>query len=78
MVKRFRSLKLDTKLRILEKMYTIINSVKTMQTTSVNPLINTFNTLTNSIIRVDRVKDQNRANLVWKLETTAPKAFNTK
>ena len=65
MVKRFLFLKLDAKLRILEKIYTIINSVETTKITSINPLINTFNTLTLSIIGADTVKDQNRANLVW-------------
>ena len=65
MVKRFLFFKLDAKLIILEKTYTIINSVETTKKTSINPLINTFNTLTLSIIGADRAKDQSRASLVW-------------
>ena len=38
----------------------------------------TFITLQSRIIIVDKDKDQNRANLVWKLEDIAPKIFNTK
>ena len=64
MVKRFLFLKFDAKLRFLEKIYTTINSVKTTNTTSIIPLINTFITLTDKIIRVERVKDHNTANLV--------------
>ena len=64
MVKRFLFLKFEAKLRILEKIYTTINTVKTTNTTSIIPLINTFITLTDKIIRVERVKDHNTANLV--------------
>jgi hypothetical protein len=63
-VKRFLSLKFETKLTILEKIYTIINSERTTITSSMVPLINIFVMLTTRIIKVDTERDQNKANLV--------------
>ena len=77
-VKRFLFLKFDAKLSILEKIYTTNNSDKITKASSINPLVKTFITLANRIIIVDKDRDQNRANLVRKLEDTAPKIFNTK
>ena len=42
------------------------------------PLIKIFEILTTRIIKVDTERDQNKANLVWKLEEEAPKIFNMK
>ncbi len=63
-VKRFLSLKFETKLTVLEKMYTIINSERTTITSSMVPLIKIFVMLTTRIIKVDTERDQNKANLV--------------
>tara|TARA_B100000242_G_scaffold26998_1_gene16427 strand:- start:96 stop:572 length:477 start_codon:yes stop_codon:yes gene_type:complete len=63
-VKRFLSLKFETKLIILEKMYTIINSEITTITSSMVPLIKIFEMLTTRITKVDTERDQNKANLV--------------
>ena len=63
-VKRFLSLKFETKLTILEKIYTIINSDRTTITSSMVPLIKIFAMLTTIIIKVDTERDQNKANLV--------------
>ena len=63
-VKRLLSLKLATKLTILENIYTIINSERTTTTSSMVPLMNILVILTNRITKVDTVKDQKRANLV--------------
>ena len=63
-VKRFLSLKFETKLTILEKIYTIINSERTTITSSMVPLIKIFVMLTTRIIKVDTERDQNKANLV--------------
>ena len=63
-VKRFLSLKFETKLTIREKMYTIINSERTTITSSMVPLIKIFVMLTTRIIKVDTERDQNKANLV--------------
>ena len=77
-VKRFLFLKFDAKLSILEKIYITNNSDKITRASSTDPLMKTFITLANRIIIVDKDRDQNRANLVRKLEDTAPKIFNTK
>ena len=63
-VKRFLSLNFETKLTVLEKMYTTINSERTTITSSMVPLIKIFVTLTTRIIKVDTERDQNKANLV--------------
>ena len=63
-MKRFLSLKFDTKLKILEKIYTTINSEKTTKISSKVPLMNTFVMLTKRITKADSVRDQKRANLV--------------
>ena len=63
-VKRFLSLKFETKLTIREKIYTIINSERTTITSSMVPLIKIFVMLTTRIIKVDTERDQNKANLV--------------
>ena len=63
-VKRFLFLKFDTKLSILEKIYTTNNSDKITKASSIDPLVKTFITLANRIIIVDKDRDQNRANLV--------------
>ncbi len=63
-VKRFLSLKFETKLTIREKIYTTINSERTIITSSMVPLIKIFEMLTTRIIKVDRERDQNKANLV--------------
>ena len=63
-VKRFLSLKFETKLTILEKIYTIINSERTTITSSMVPLIKIFAMLTTKIIKVDTERDHNKANLV--------------
>ena len=77
-VKRFLFLKFDAKLSILEKIYITNNSDKITRASSTDPLMKTLITLANRIIIVDKDRDQNRANLVRKLEDTAPKIFNTK
>ena len=63
-MKRFLSLKFETKLTIREKIYTIINSEITTITSSIVPLIKIFVMLTTRIIKVDTERDQNKANLV--------------
>ena len=77
-VKRFLFLQFDAKLSILEKIYTTNNSDKITKASSIEPLVKTFIILANRIIIVDKDRDQNRANLVWKLEGIAPKIFNAK
>ena len=62
-VKRFLSLKFETKLTVLEKIYTMINSERTTITSSKVPLIKIFAMLTTRIIKVDTESDQNKANL---------------
>ena len=63
-VKRFLSLKFETKLTIREKIYTMINSERTTITSSIVPLIKIFVMLTTRIIKVDTERDQKKANLV--------------
>ena len=63
-VKRFLSLKFETKLTIREKIYTTINSERTIITSSMVPLIKIFVMLTTRIIKVDTERDQNKANLI--------------
>ncbi len=63
-VKQFIFLKFDSKLSILEKIYTTNNSDKTTKASSIEPLVKTFIILANRIIIVDKDRDQNRANLV--------------
>ena len=63
-VKRFLSLKFETKLTIREKMYTIINSEKMTSTSSIAPVVNIFAMLATRITKVDTERDQNKANLV--------------
>ena len=63
-VKRFLSLKFETKPTVLAKIYTIINSERMTITSSMVPLIKIFVMLTTRIIKVDTERDQNKANLV--------------
>ena len=63
-VKRFLSLKFETKLTIREKIYTIINSERMTSTSSIAPLVNIFAILATRITKVDTERDQNKANLV--------------
>ena len=63
-VKRFLSLNFETKLIVLEKIYTIINSERTTITSSMVPLIKIFEMLTTRITKVDTERDHNKANLV--------------
>ena len=77
-VKRFLSLKFETKLTIREKIYTIISSERMTSISSIAPVVNIFAMLATRITKVDKERDQNKANLVWKLEEEAPKIFNIK
>ena len=63
-VKRFLSLKFETKLTIREKIYTIISSERMTSTSSIAPVVNIFAMLATRIIKVDTERDQNKANLV--------------
>ena len=63
-VKRFLSLKFETKLTIREKIYTIISSEIMTSTSSIAPVVNTFAMLATRITKVDTERDQNKANLV--------------
>ena len=63
-VKRFLSLKFETKLTIREKIYTIISSERMTSTSSIAPVVNIFAMLATRITKVDRERDQNKANLV--------------
>ena len=63
-VKRFLSLKFETKLTIREKIYTIISSERTTSTSSIAPVVNIFAMLATKITKVDTERDQNKANLV--------------
>ena len=63
-VKRFLSLKFETKLTIREKIYTIISSERMTSTSSINPVVNIFAMLATRITKVDTERDQNKANLV--------------
>ena len=63
-VKRFLSLKFETKLTIREKIYTMINSERITSTSSIAPLVNIFAMLATRITKVDTERDQNKANLV--------------
>ena len=63
-MKRFLSLKFETKLTTLEKMYTIISSERMTGTSSIDPLVNIFTMLATRITKVDTERDQNKANLV--------------
>ena len=63
-VKRFLSLKFETKLTIREKIYTIISSERITSTSSIAPVVNIFAMLATRITKVDRDRDQNNANLV--------------
>ena len=63
-VKRFLSLKFETKLTIREKINTIINSERMTSTSSIAPLVNIFAILATRITKVDTERDQNKANLV--------------
>ena len=63
-VKRFLSLKFETKLTIREKIYTIISSERMTSTSSIAPLVNIFAMLATRITKVDTERDQNKANLV--------------
>ena len=63
-VKRFLSLKFETKLTIREKIYTIISSERMTSTSSIAPVVNIFAMLATRITKVDTERDQNKANLV--------------
>ncbi len=63
-VKRFLSLKFETKLTIREKIYTITSSEKMTITSSIAPVVNIFAMLATRITKVDTERDQNKANLV--------------
>ena len=63
-VKRFLSLKFETKLTIREKIYTIISSERMTSTSSITPVVNIFAMLATRITKVDTERDQNKANLV--------------
>ena len=63
-VKRFLSLKFETKLTIREKIYTIISSERMTSTSSIVPVVNIFAMLATRITKVDTERDQNKANLV--------------
>ena len=63
-VKRFLSLKFETKLTIREKIYTIISSERITSTSSIAPVVNIFAMLATRITKVDTERDQNKANLV--------------
>ena len=63
-VKRFLSLKFETKLTIREKIYTIISSEIMTSTSSIAPVVNIFAMLATRITKVDTERDQNKANLV--------------
>ena len=63
-VKRFLSLKFETKLTIREKIYTIINSENMTSTSSIAPFVNIFAMLATRITEVDTERAQNKANLV--------------
>ena len=63
-VKRFLSLKFETKLTIREKIYTMISSEKMTSTSSIAPVVNIFAMLATRITKVDTERDQNKANLV--------------
>ena len=63
-VKRFLSLKFETKLTIREKIYTIMSSERRTSTSSIAPVVNIFAMLATRITKVDTERDQNKANLV--------------
>ena len=63
-VKRFLSLKFETKLTIREKIYTIISSERMTSPSSIAPVVNIFAMLATRITKVDTERDQNKANLV--------------
>ena len=63
-VKRFLSLKFETKPTIREKIYTIISSERMTSTSSIAPVVNIFAMLATRITKVDTERDQNKANLV--------------
>ena len=63
-VKRFLSLKFETKLTIREKIYTIISSERMTSTSSRAPVVNIFAMLATRITKVDTERDQNKATLV--------------
>ena len=63
-VKRFLSLKFETKLTIREKIYTIISSERMTSASSIAPVVNIFAMLATRITKVDTERDQNKANLV--------------